>query len=353
MAPNDDSPAFRDYDLASNRDAVSLGHEDWYVSPMPRKRLKQLMKRDDRKALLDYGLWLSLLSVAGILAYLSWGSWLATPAFLVYGVLYGSGATSRLHECLHRTPFKSLWLNEFFVHLTGFMALRNCHLWRWSHTRHHSETVVVGRDPEIAYPRPPDLLGMALNLLNLKAGTAELWKTCRQALGGLSAAEKDFVPEAERAKLIRLSRIHLLIFSCVVAWSVAAGSWLPLMFVGLPTFYGAWLQFVLSITQHAGLAEDMPDHRLNSRTVLLNPVFRFLYSNMNYHVEHHMYPMVPFHALPALHEEIKADCPPPYPGLLSALREIGPALIAQQRDPAHFVRRALPPEAAARQHAAA
>jgi hypothetical protein len=35
------------------------------------------------------------------------------------------------------------------------------------------------------------------------------------------------------------------------------------------------------------LYEDMFDHRLNSRTVYLNPVFRF---------QHHMFPMVPYHA---------------------------------------------------------
>jgi Na+-transporting NADH:ubiquinone oxidoreductase subunit F len=40
------------------------------------------------------------------------------------------------------------------------------------------------------------------------------------------------------------------------------------------------------------------DHRLNCRTVYMNPIHRFLYWNMNYHVEHHMFPLVPYHALP-------------------------------------------------------
>ena len=51
----------------------------------------------------------------------------------------------------------------------------------------------------------------------------------------------------------------------------------------------------------------MLDHRLNTRTVKMNVVNRFLYWNMNYHVEHHMFPMVPYHRLPELHEEIKHD----------------------------------------------
>ena len=45
---------------------------------------------------------------------------------------------------------------------------------------------------------------------------------------------------------------------------------------------------VYALTQHAGLGEDVLDHRLNTRTVKMNVVNGFLYWNMNYHVEHHM-----------------------------------------------------------------
>jgi fatty acid desaturase len=63
---------------------------------------------------------------------------------------------------------------------------------------------------------------------------------------------------------------------------------------------------------------------------------------MNYHVEHHMFPMVPYHALPELHKEMKGDCPPPYAGFRHAYREIVPTLLRQLKDPTHFVRRHLP-----------
>ena len=55
-----------------------------------------------------------------------------------------------------------------------------------------------------------------------------------------------------------------------------------------------------------------------------------------------MFPMVPYHALPALHEAIKADCPPAYGGLWEAYREIVPTVLRQLFDPTHFVRRKLP-----------
>jgi hypothetical protein len=52
----------------------------------------------------------------------------------------------------------------------------------------------------------------------------------------------------------------------------------------------------------------------------MNPVSRFIYWNMNYHVEHHMFPMVPYHALPKLHELIKHDLPTPQPVHVEAYR---------------------------------
>jgi fatty acid desaturase len=101
------------------------------------------------------------------------------------------------------------------------------------------------------------------------------------------------------------------------------------------------------IAQHAGLAEDTLDHRLNSRTVYMNPVLRFIYWNMNYHIEHHMFPMVPYHQLPALHQEMKPYCPEPYPSVLAAYREIIPALLRQAREPGWSVERKLPDSAVA------
>ena len=337
-----DSPQQRDYRLAGNIAAASFRHEDWYVCPVPRRRLKQLMRRSDTKALTDFGIWLALLVAAGLTAWLSLGSWWAIPAFIAYGALYGSGAESRFHECLHGTPFRTRSINEFFLIILGFMSLKNPYQWRWSHTRHHTDTIIVGRDPEIAYPRPPDVAGMFLNILHLRGGTAELARSLRQSLGRLSDDEREYIPEGQRKLVVRHARIQISVLAAVVAWSAATQSILPLLFIGLPTFYGSWVHSMLSAMQHAGLVEDMPDHRLNTRTVYLNPLLRFIYANMNYHIEHHMFPTVPYYSLPALHEEIKLDCPAPYFGLLEAYREMIPALRRQLTDPRYFVRRKLP-----------
>ena len=77
--------------------------------------------------------------------------------FAIYGVLYASTSDSRWHEAGHGTAFKTDWMNNALYEIASFMVMRESTVWRWSHTRHHSDTIIVGRDPEIAVPRPPDI----------------------------------------------------------------------------------------------------------------------------------------------------------------------------------------------------
>ena len=53
----------------------------------------------------------------------------------------------------------------------------------------------------------------------------------------------------------------------------------------LPPFYGNTILMICAMTQHAGLADNVKDHRKSTRTVILNPFFSFLYSNMEYHID--------------------------------------------------------------------
>jgi fatty acid desaturase len=132
----------------------------------------------------------------------------------------------------------------------------------------------------------------------------------------------------------------------VLAAAIYLQSWLLVLLVGpLPSMYGGWLSYYLAITQHAGLEENVLDHRLCARTIYVNPVLRFIYWNMNYHVEHHMYPMVPYHRLPELHELTRHDMPRPYKSTFEAYAEIIPAIRRQRREPDWFIVRELPAHA--------
>ena len=335
-----------DYSLVGDdsRRAVEQGlaEADWYQTPVPREAMRELLERRDGPALRDTILWFGLLAAFGMAGYLLWPSpWCLVP-FAVYWVIYGSSSDARWHEFGHGTAFKTDWLNDLFYEIASFMVMRESIVWRWSHTRHHSDTIVVGRDPEIAVPRPPNVRRMLAGFVGIPAAINYFRRLVLHAWGGLSPEEATFIPTRAQRGLAVRARIHLAIYLGVIALCVATGSFLPLMFVGLPNILGAWLMPIYGIPQHAGLAENVLDHRLNSRTILMNPVNRFLYWNMNYHLEHHMFPLVPYHALPRLHELVKHDLPAPYRGLWEAWAEIIPTVLRQVKDPGFYVRRKLP-----------
>jgi len=337
-----------DYSLVGKDTALAiergLAEATWYASPVPKGKMRELLERRDWPALRDTILWFALILGSGWAGYRLWqagNGWMVVP-FLIYGVLYASTSDSRWHESSHGTAFKTDWLNDALYEIASFMVMREATVWRWSHTRHHSDTLIVGRDPEIAVPRPPDLLGLGLSFLGLKVIPRYFSRLLLHCAGRLAPEEKTFIPESEYEKVILRARIYLVIYGGVIGLAIWHRSLLPLMFVGLPTLYGSWLMPIYGYTQHAGLAENVLDHRLNCRTVYMNFINRYLYWNMNYHVEHHMFPLVPYHNLPRLHQMVKPDMPAPYRGLWSAWREIVPAVLRQVKDPDYHVKRKLP-----------
>ena len=350
------APEGRDYALtgpeAARAEAAGLATAEWYHTDVPRKAMKALMRRSDAPANRDTLIWAALhvaLAAGGIAL---WGTWWAVPFWLAYGVIYGSACDSRWHECGHGTAFRTQWKNDVVYHIASFQVMRNPVAWRWSHARHHTDTIIVGRDPEIAFMHPLKLGLKALAYVGVVDAWESFVRLARNATGHLSPDERDYIPESERPRAVFWARVHMAVYAAtalaVLVMLLAGFGWasaIPALLIGGPRVYGCWHMVMTGLLQHGGLAEDVLDHRLNSRTVLMNPVSRFIYWNMNYHVEHHMFPMVPYHALPALHEAIKHDLPAPNPSILHAYREMIDALLRQRREPGWYLCRDLPPTA--------
>lgn len=339
-------PKHLDYSLTGASAALAvergLAEADWYQSPVPRATLRKLLERTNGPAIRDTLLWFGLLILTawGTIAFR--GSWWVIPPYMLYAVLYATASDSRWHECGHGTAFKTDWMNNLVYEIASFMVMRESVVWRWSHTRHHSDTIIVGRDPEIQVSRPPNIPAHILSIFAINVYRSYFPSLVRHALGRMSEGEKTFIPESEFPKVYRNARVILGIYALVMILSISLQTWIPVFLIILPHFFGTWLMILHNTTQHAGLAENVLDHRLNCRTVYMNPFSRFIYWNMNYHLEHHMYPLVPYHRLPGLHELVKDDCPPPYPSIAAAWREIIPATLRQVKQPSWYVKRPVP-----------
>jgi fatty acid desaturase len=317
---------------------------EWYVAPIPRKELKAFARRSDLPGILHFGGYFAALAGLGVAAYVLVGRWwLFVPVYLAYSMVFAFSEAA-WHETVHGTAFKSRWLNRSVNFVASFMGHRDVVLSTWSHAIHHSYTNFKGTDPELQAPRPPNLFVIALNFFRLQGSLVQLWMMVQHAAGRTTPLARRIVPESDWRKLFWNARLFLGLYLVLIGWSIAIESWLPIIFLFLPRFFGAWLLETVVTMQHPGLAEDVWDHRLNTRTVRVPRWVQFLYFNMNYHIEHHMYPLVPFHALAGMHERVKDHYPRKYQGIWSVYRDLVPTLVRQVKDPDHFIEQELPPE---------
>ena len=315
--------------------------DEWYFCDLDRNALKSLSRRSDFKGLVYLAVYVAAVAASGVVAFFTWGTYWAIPAFLFYAAIF-MFADFIQHECIHGTPFRSHWLNETVYWVTCFTSIREPVFNRWSHAVHHTSTKFVGTDPEIQVPRPTNLPRLAGEFLSLWHIGVHVSAIVKAAFGAMSKEAKQLVPGDEFRAVVGNARWFLAGYVAVVAGAIAVESWLPIMFLFFPRVAGAWVVMTYAITEHSALADNVRDHRLNTRTVLMNPILTFLAWNANYHVEHHIFPMVPFHALPKLSKVLADQLPAPRKGLLRAWREMLPVFLRQQKEPAFVFEPRLP-----------
>ena len=89
-----------------------------------------------------------------------------------------------------------------------------------------------------------------------------------------------------------------------IAWPVVLASDAPLVYWLLPMILGQPVLRAITLAEHTGCSQDT-NGLTNTRTTLTSWPVRFLMWNMPYHAEHHLYPSVPFHALPLTHTRLR------------------------------------------------
>ena len=326
---------------------INKDFEEWFKPKIDKKILKELSQRKSLPGIIYITLYFLALIFTGYMAYYCWGTYWTILWFWLYGTIYAfSGAYE--HECRHRTFFKERWLNDFFQYILSFMTFRESVVMRWTHALHHSYTLKT-HDPhdfEIQVDRPSKLFHFYMSLVPFGQlfwiHKSLIVQTLKCSLGIIPVAVKETVPKKNMWLLILNSRIHIFIYSLIIAASIYFNTILPILYFLLPYYYGNTMLFLTGYTQHAGLAFNVNDHRINTRTVILNPILDWLYCKMGYHMEHHMFPMVPWYNLSKLHQHIKDQLPKPNYGLISAYREILPAVHKQAIDPGYTPTRIVP-----------
>jgi fatty acid desaturase len=288
-------------------------------SPFPNHLLdaaarQRLVTRRDRRGIAHLAAHLALLAVSGAAVIVIGGTaWIAL-SLVVHGIVLVF-LFAPLHETIHDTAFRTKSLNRVVATVLGTLLLLPAGYFRHFHAAHHRLTNVTG-DPELSESRPTSITRYLIHISG--------WPLWRDRVTGLichasGRVTEAFVPVHRRAAIAREARGTLLFYAALglISWNTGWGDavlwlWIVPMAVGQPFLR------VFLLAEHSGRPQ-VPDMLRNSRTTRSTTVVRALAWNMPYHSEHHAFPWVPFHALPAVHAQIKPHLIEVAPGYVATL----------------------------------
>jgi fatty acid desaturase len=325
--------------MAEERRALVVS---WYRTPLEPAVLKELHERSDAGGLVQTVGYLGILCATAGTALYAFGRW---PWYVVVALVFLHGMVSAfyingVHELGHGTVFRTKWLNALFVRVLSFFGWINFEMFTTSHVRHHQYTLHPPEDLEVVLPLHVLVKHFfTQGFVNPPAVYNTIKDTIRIARGKFKGEwENRLFPASDPVKQsypIHWARTLLIGHGLILIVSIYFHLWLLPVLTTFAPFFGGWLFFVCNNTQHIGLQDKVPDFRLCCRTFTLNPVVRFLYWQMNYHTEHHMYAAVPCYKLGKLHRLIKHDLPPCPHGIIATWREIAAIQAIQKTDPTY------------------
>lgn len=287
--------------------------------PLERSRLADLNQQRNGPAALRLAAHLLTLVAGGVV----WGQHGWPLGLRLVGLVLGGVALATcfagLHECSHRTAFKSRTANDAAAWLLGVLSFYNATAYRRYHQWHHRYTHQPGLDPELEDPVPTNLPAYLLEISGLPWWTGKLRGHARLLWGDLSAVpylNAEVIPQVRRSAWLQAG-----VYGALAGLSLIGGNGFLLWFWLLPLAVGQpFLRFLL-LAEHSG-CDFGGDATTNTRTTLTNPVVRWLMWNMPFHAEHHLYPSLPFHALPAAHGLIGPHLKHIDPGYLAVHRRL-------------------------------
>lgn len=212
-----------------------------------------------------------------------------------------------MHDATHFRFLKNRKLADLITNVTTmyplFLTIEN---YRDNHLRHHQH-LNTDHDPdwvakfgrkEFVFPQTKaEFFKTILSYFLLMQGIRDaFWFVKRfNIIGGKKGKTKK-----------KGSPIPQLLFYGILIFSLSFfGGWKYFLLFWVVPYFSTFLmfQYIRSVAEHFG--ELKYDHLLNaSRTVKTNALERFFIAphNVGYHIEHHLYPGVPYYHLPKLHE---------------------------------------------------
>jgi fatty acid desaturase len=256
--------------------------------------LRQLHAHEPRRFVFRFAIFAALYvsSAAGAIVWAS--PWAAPLYFVAAASLHGISLFT--HEAVHGVLSRRRAVNHALGALCALPVLQNFAAYRVLHLRHHAHLGVEG-DPDHYenYTRRRGLV-YAMHWGRLLLGYPA-YITAIPVLGFRQGTARD--------RLFVTAEVAALVAVAALAVAFVPGRWLLHGWL-LPMALVNTLVNIRGMSQHTLLA-NASDVVRGTRTILGTPVSRFFMCNENFHLEHHLYPGVPWYHLPRLHAALRDE----------------------------------------------
>ncbi|HEV8036490.1 fatty acid desaturase [Yoonia sp.] len=280
-----------------------MDRNDWApigTDVVSRKDLKQYMTRNNKTGLVHFMLHIASIVGVGTLLWLTAFSWWTVPVMFAQGAMIAF-LFAPMHECVHSSAFKTRRLNIIVGRISAVIIMRPFLYLKYRHMAHHTFTQHPEGDPDrVDFPR--DMSEYLFHVSSANIWLRMIKNLTNLSLGRFTKEEREFIPEGELSAVANEARLMVGLYLLIAVASLWFQSWLAIYVWVLPRILGEPALRAIRMIEHTGM-EESPNMLENTRTTHTNFLVRFFYWNMPYHAEHHLYPSVPFHALPRLHEE--------------------------------------------------
>ena len=218
--------------------------------------------------------------------------------FVMIGICI-HGLANLMHEGIHGSLFRNRQLDRWVAFGLGAPALFSASAYRTNHLLHHRHTRGA-EDPDELTSLISDrrALSFVFYLLLVAGMVIYIVHVPFMALRRGKHFERRAVLTEYALLLLFYAGVTWLAVSAHAGWILVNG-WL------VPMIVSAAFGNLRSVAEHAMTEKGHP--LTETRTVTSNRVLSFLNCNLNYHLEHHLFPAVPWYNLPKLHALLSED----------------------------------------------
>lgn len=268
--------------------------------PLTPTMLRELSERSDLRGAVRTISHYGAIVVVGILIWRvssSYGLLWAAPLMLLQAY-FMAFLFMPMHETAHKTAFRSRALNLVVGHLSAFMIAHRYEYYCLFHWDHHRYTQDPDKDPELVVGlKPSSDTQLAIAYSGLLQVAGREWLMLRHAFTGKVALP--WIPENKRHIVVREARLYVAGYVVLLLASLALHTAILFWVWIVPLLAGQFILRPYLYAEHTGCDRTRSAFQ-NTRTTYTGMVMKWFAWNMPYHVEHHAYPSIPFHALPKL-----------------------------------------------------